>query len=33
MTSADPPNMSGFIEKPIHISVGGLYKDVQVWEL
>ena len=21
-TSADPPNMSGFIEKPIHISVG-----------
>ena len=22
-TSADPPNMSGIIEKPIHISVGG----------
>ena len=22
-TSADPPNISGFTEKPIHISVGG----------
>ena len=25
-TSADPPNISGFIEKPIHISVGGRTK-------
>ena len=33
MTSVDPPNISGFIEKPIHISVGGPHKDVQVWEL